>query len=97
MNDVFEKLLARPLEDIADNGFSAGVVRRITAARRQEGWLTYGVIALAGLPLLFAVPWPELSAAVARLLTSLASAEHVAAAAAVLALTFSFEKLIHEH
>lgn len=96
MTDALDKLLAKPLEEVADNGFSAGVMKRIAAAQRRDEWLTYGVIALAALPLPVAVPWAEASAVVARLLPSLASAEYVAAAAALLALTFSFERLIRE-
>ncbi len=96
MTDAFDELLASPLEDVADNGFSARVMGRITTAQHQDEWLTYGTVALAALPLLFALPWPKASAAIAGLLPSVASVESLAAAAGLLVLTFSIEKLIRE-
>lgn len=96
MSDPLDQLLANPLEKIADDGFSLRVAQHIAATGRQDEWLTYGAIALAALPLLFAIPVPAASAALARLLPSLASAESLAAAAALLALTFSFEKLLRD-
>jgi hypothetical protein len=96
MSDEFERFLATPLADVADNGFSARVMGGIAMARRRNEWLTYAVVALAALPLLFLLPVPRLSADISLLLPALASSAPLAAAAALILLTLSFENLIRE-
>ena len=96
MSDRLDDLLSAPLPDVSDDGFSTRLMERIAGARRWEEWLTYAVIGLAAIPLLFVIPVPHLSAEISRLLPSLASAEPLAIAVALLLLTFSCETLIRE-
>jgi hypothetical protein len=96
MSERLDDLLSTPLPDVPDSGFSARVRDRIVRGRRWEEWLTYAVIGLAALPLLFVIPIASLDVEFSRLMPSLASIEPLALAVALLLLTFSFERLIHE-
>ena len=96
MSGGLDELLMAPLAEVADDGFSVRMLGRIAAKQRREEWLTSAMIALAALPLLFAIPSAATSMAIARLLPSLASAEPVAFAMAALVLTLSFETVIRE-
>jgi hypothetical protein len=96
MNDSLDALLAQPLEDVADNGFSASVRARIVARRRREAVLTWTVVALAALPLLCLLPIPALGEMTARLTPALAGAAPLALACGLLLLTLSFESLMRQ-
>jgi len=96
MSDRLDDLLSAPLLDVADDGFSARVMSRVGQERRREEWITYTAIGVAALPALLFLPLPAIAAEVSRLAPLLASAAPLAGAAALLALTLSFEKLIQD-
>lgn len=96
MSDPLDNLLAAPVADIPDDGFSARVVARMAQERRRERWITYAAIGLGAVPAVLILPLPGIAADIARLLPLLASATPLAATGALLALTFSFEKLIRD-
>ncbi len=82
MTDDLDILLAEPLDDVADNGFSA----RVLAAVERKAWwrerVTMLAAALAAAVVLPFVPAAELGA--------------VALAAGALTLTFAFEQRLRE-
>ena len=96
MNDSLDAWLAQPLEDVADSGFSARVMARVVSYRRRDAALTWIVVALAGLPLLWLLPMPSLSETAARLAPALAGAAPLALACGLLLLTLSFENLLRQ-
>jgi hypothetical protein len=96
MNDRLDALLAQPLEDVADNGFSTHVMARVVSRQRRDAAFTWIVVALAALPLLWLLPVPSLSESVARLTPALAGAAPLGFACGVLLLTLSFENLLRQ-
>ncbi|HEX3944286.1 MAG TPA: hypothetical protein VHW69_09380 [Rhizomicrobium sp.] len=96
MTDRLDALLAQPLENVADNGFSTRVLVRVAARQRRDAALTWIVLVLAALPLVWLLPVPALSETAARLAPTLAGAAPLALACGVLLLTLSFEKLMRQ-
>jgi len=90
-----DELLAGPLPDISDDGFSARVMVRVGQERERDRILTYVVLALAALPALL-LPVPRLSAELSSLLPLIASSGPLAAAVGLILLTLSLEDLIRE-
>ena len=96
MTDRLDALLAQPLEDVADNGFSARVMAQIVSRSRRNAAVTWIVLVLAALPLLWLLPVPALSETAARLAPALAGAAPLALACGLLLLTLSFENLMRQ-
>ncbi|HEX3652721.1 MAG TPA: hypothetical protein VHU18_07850 [Rhizomicrobium sp.] len=96
MNDPLDALLAQRLEDVADNGFSARITTQLASRQRRDATVTWIVVALAALPLLWLLPVPSISETAARLAPALAGAAPLALACGLLLLTLSFENLLRE-
>jgi len=97
MIDPIDDLLAAPLSEPSDEGFSARVMGQIHKQRQRDATLSRLVIALAALPLLFLLPIPKLSAEFSHLLPAIAATGPLSIAAALLLLTLSLETLIRQH
>lgn len=54
-----DELLSQPLLTIADEGFSAGTVRRMRSQYRRLQFLMWGLILAGVLPVLIAVPFAD--------------------------------------
>jgi hypothetical protein len=96
MTDRLDALLAQPLQDVADNGFSARLMVRVVSRHRRDAALTWIVVAFAALPLLWLLPAPALFESVARLGPALAGAAPIGLACGLLLLTLSFESLMRQ-
>jgi hypothetical protein len=83
-----DELLNRPLNSVADDGFSARVMSRVRTLRRRRLFVTWaGAAACAVLALLF-VPWQPVGAELGLVVPRIAglAALNLAAAAVVLSL-----------
>ena len=95
-DDDLDQLLSAPLDEVADCGFSARTVVRV---EKREWWrehiaLFAPVVAIAAIaPFL---PLREVSDVALRISPMLADSSAVAAAAAAIVLTLSFERRLSE-
>jgi hypothetical protein len=90
--DNLDELLRAPLPEVADDGFTAGVVRLIEAKReRQAAWGAAGIL-LCALVLAFFVPWQVLIGASLRDVALLLMQPGVYIAAIALSLTMVFDR-----
>jgi hypothetical protein len=96
MTDELDIALAQPLEDVADDGFSARVVSKIEWA----AWLRERVMLFAPVAAVAAVvpflPGEELTNVALKLTPLFAESGAVAFAVAMLALTLTFERRLRE-
>ena len=95
MNSL-DDLLAEPLADIADDGFSARVLRRVELHETHRRWLLQGAVALGALALVPFIPAGEIAGLFGRLTPNIASSAALAFAAGALILTFSLEQRLRE-
>jgi hypothetical protein len=92
MNNDLDTLLAAPLPDVSDNGFSPRVMQKIEARELWSERLTWGLPALAACAVAPFLPLGEFSSAVVHLGPALASSTALSFAAAAIILTLSFEQ-----
>ena len=91
-----DTMLSTPLEDVADEGFSAHVMHHI---ERDDAWrerLVLGIPALAACALAPFLPVEEITHTFLRLGPAIASSAAFSIAAAALVLTISFEQRYRE-
>lgn len=96
MSDDLDILLAQPLDDVADDGFSTRVAAKVerTAWWRERVILFAPVAAVAAvLPFL---PGEDLTAVALKLTPIFAESGAIALAGAVLALTLTFERRLSD-
>lgn len=90
-DERLDRLLSAPLVPVADNSFSARVMRAIAAADARPPWLDTAVLAVAGCLVLAALPLAGISEGIEHASASLAAtALPLAVAGLALALTWSY-------
>jgi len=96
MTDRLDALLAQPLEDVADNGFSMRVAAKIEcAAWWREGMMLFAPVAAVAAGLSF-LPGEQIATVALKLSPILAESGAIAFAAAVLALTITLEQRLRD-
>ena len=91
MNDSqLDELLNAPLAGTPDNGFSTHVMVRVRKEQLKEQILFYATAAACAAAVLLFVPLPQITTAMAHILTEPA----VSLAIAVLVLTFTAERAL---
>ena len=96
MMDDLDTLLAAPLPDVADNGFSLRVSDKIGAWELWSERLTWGLPALAACAVAPFLPLQELTRTAVHLGPALAGSTGLSLAAAAIILTLSLEKRFRE-
>ena len=96
MTNDLDTLLATPLPDLADDGFSLRVVDKIEARELWSERLTWGLPALAACLAAPFLPLRELTGTVVHLGPALAGSAALSLAAAAIILTLSLEQRFHE-
>lgn len=89
-----DDLLSQPLPAVADNGFSARVIARVTLQYRRRVALIATGSAAAASALCLVVPMPALSIELNRVLVDLATSPAVALGAAALVVTFLVDRRV---
>jgi hypothetical protein len=93
MNDeALDALLSAPLDDVADDGFSARVALAASAEEKRRAWWAWAAPALAACAVAPLLPLKEFSDTVMQIAPALASTGAVSLAAAILILTFSLDQ-----
>lgn len=87
-----DTMLSAPLADVADDGFSAHVVRRIEQKELWSERLVWGLPTLAACALAPFLPVQEFGGTIMRLGPAIAGSAALSIAAAALVLTISFEQ-----
>ena len=82
-----DTLLAAPLAPVADDGFSHGVVTKISAHERAVVWFEWGVAAVLCVLVLLFAPWDRLTAPFETVAFNLGLSIPFAIACAALALS----------
>lgn len=82
-----DALLATPLAPVDDNGFSHGIVTKISAHERAVAWFEWGSAAVLFVLLLLFVPWDRLTAPFENIAFDLGLSVPFAIACAALALS----------
>ncbi len=90
--DALDALLARPLDEVADDGFSSRVVARVSASERRRHYLAFLVPLIGVCALVPFLPFSEFGDTMAHLPPMLAGSGPIALALAALILTFSLEQ-----
>ncbi len=91
-----DALLATPLADVADNGFSSRVTTRAMQAQERRGWLTMLVPVLALCALVPFLPLDAFTHAILRVTPVIANSAEISLALAVLILTFMLDQRLRE-
>lgn len=96
MTNDLDTILATPLPDVADSGFSMRVVDKIEARELWSERLTWGLPALAACAVAPFLPLQELTSTAVHLGPALAGSTGLSVAAAAIILTLSLEKRFRE-
>jgi hypothetical protein len=95
-DDDLDTMLATPLADVADGGFSARVTARVRQIQKQRDWLVMLGPALALLALVPFLPLEEFTHAILRVTPVIASSAAISLALGALILTFTFDQRLRE-
>jgi protein-S-isoprenylcysteine O-methyltransferase Ste14 len=87
-----DDLLNQPLNSVADNGFSAGVMGRVRAVRRQKLFATWASAAACVVLAFLILPWQPVGAELGLVIPKIAGSLAVNFAAAVIALSLLLER-----
>ncbi len=96
MTNDLDTLLATPLPDVADNGFSLRVADKIEARELWNERLTWGLPALAAAIASPFVPLHQITGTLVHLGPALAGSAALSLAAGVIILTLSLEQRFRE-
>jgi uncharacterized membrane protein (DUF485 family) len=95
-DDDLDNLLATPLADLADGGFSARVTARVRQIEKQRDWLMMLGPVLALLALVPFLPLEEFTRAILGVTPFIANSAAISLALGVLILTFTFDQRLRE-
>jgi uncharacterized membrane protein (DUF485 family) len=95
-DDDLDTLLATPLADMADAGFSARVMARVRQVQKQRDWLVMLGPALALLALVPFLPLDEFTHAILGVTPVIANSAAISLALGVLILTFTLDLRLRE-
>ena len=97
MDDAnLDALLAAPLDDVADNGFSSRVTARVIKTQERRAWLTMLVPIVALCALVPFLPLEEFTHAIVRVTPMIANSGAISLALAVLILTYMIDQRLRE-
>lgn len=94
MSDPLDTLLSRPLDEVADAGFSASVVARVTALRIRRARIEAAVLLCALAALLAVLPFTSLGRALEKMGTALANSSTMALMLGALVISFVAVRLV---
>jgi uncharacterized membrane protein (DUF485 family) len=95
-DDDLDTLLATPLAEVADGGFSARLAARVRQVRKRWDWLMMLGPVLALLALVPFLPLEEFTHAVLHLTPIIANSAAISLALGVLILTFTLDQRLRE-
>jgi uncharacterized membrane protein (DUF485 family) len=95
-DDDLDALLATPLADVADGGFSARVTARVRQVQNQRDWLMMLSPMLALVALVPFLPLDEFTHAILRVTPVIANSAAISLALGVLILTFTLDLRLRE-
>ena len=97
MDDAnLDALLAAPLDDVADDGFSSRVAARVIQTQERHAWFTMLAPMLALCALVPFLPLEEFTHAMVRVTPVIANSGAISLALAVLILTFMIDQRLRE-
>jgi hypothetical protein len=97
MDDAnLDALLASPLDDVADNGFSSRITARVIKAQERRAWLTMLLPMLALCALVPFLPLEEFTHEIVRVTPMIANSAAISLALAVLILTYMIDQRLRE-
>lgn len=95
-DDELDTLLATPLANAADEGFSAHVLARVQQVQKRREWLTMLGPLLALVALVPFLPLDEFTHAILRVTPVIANSAAISLALGVLILTFTLDLRLRE-
>ncbi len=87
-----DELLIEPLPSVADDGFSARVMGRVRAARRQKLFVTWASAAACALLALLLLPWQPIGVELGLVIPKIAGSAALSFAVAVVVLSLLLER-----
>ena len=87
-----DDLLSQPLNSVADDGFSARVIGRVRAVRRQKLFVTWVSVAACIVLAFLILPWQPIGAELGLVIPRIAGSLAVNFAAAIIVLSLLLER-----
>ena len=91
-----DALLAVPLDDVADNGFSSRITARVIKSQERRAWFTMLIAMIALCALVPFLPLEEFTHAMVRVTPVIANSAAISLALAALILTFMLDQRLRE-
>jgi len=91
-----DAMLAAPLDDVVDSGFSSLVTARVLQTQERRTWLTMLIPILALCALVPFLPLEEFTHAIVRVTPVIANSGAISLALGVLILTFMLDQRLRE-